>query len=68
MFAEVVERRDAATLMEVILRHVAPGSIVHTDLWRGYNDLSDFLDVEHRTVNHSQYFVNPDDGTHTNAI
>ena len=68
MFAEVVERRDAATLVEVISRHVAPGSIVNTDLWRGYTELSETLDVEHRTVNHSQHFVNPDDGTHTNTI
>ena len=33
MFAEVVEQRDAATLLDVISRHVAAGSIVHTDLW-----------------------------------
>jgi len=68
MFAEVVERRDASTLIEVISRHIAPGSIVHTDLWRGYNDLTETLDVEHRMVNHSQHFVNPLDGTHTLTI
>lgn len=68
MFAEVVERRDAVTLMEVISRHVASGSIVYTDLWRGYSDLSEILDVQHQTVNHSHHFVNPDDGTHTNTI
>ena len=54
--------------MEVISRHVAQGSIVHTDLWRGHSDISDVLDVQHQTVNHSQHFVNPDDGTHTNTI
>jgi transposase-like protein len=68
MFAEVVEQRDAATLLDVISRHVAAGSIVNTDLWRGYAQLGAQLNVEHRTVNHSQHFVNPDDGTHTNAI
>ena len=68
VIAEVVEHRDAATLIEVISRHSAPGSIVHTDLWRGYNDLTDTLDIEHRTVNHSQHFDNPLDGTHTNTI
>src|SRR5215813_11075282 len=39
MFAEVVEQRDAVTLLDVISRHVAAGSIVHTDLWRGYAQL-----------------------------
>ena len=68
MFAEVVEHRDAATLIEVISRHIAPGSIVQTDLWKGYNDLTDTLDIEHRPVNHSQHFVSPLDGTHTNTI
>jgi transposase-like protein len=68
MFAEVVEQRDAATLLDVISRHVAAGSIVHTDLWRGYAQLEAQLDFQHRTVNHSQHFVNPDDGTHTNTI
>jgi transposase-like protein len=68
MFAVVVERRDAATLLDVISRHVAAGSIVHTDLWRGYEQLEAHLDVEHRTVNHTQHFVNPGDGTHTNTI
>jgi transposase-like protein len=68
MFAEVVERRDSATLTEVISRHVAAGSIIHTDLWRGYAQLSESLDVQHRTVNHSNHFVDPEDGTHTNSI
>jgi transposase-like protein len=68
LFAEVVQRRDANTLMEVLSRHIAAGSIVHTDLWRGYWQMDTLLNVEHRTVNHSQNFVNPVDGTHTNTI
>ena len=36
VFAEVVEKRDAATLIEVVRRRVAPGSIVHSDLWKAY--------------------------------
>jgi len=68
MFAEVVERRDAHTLLEVISHHVADGSIVHTDMWGGYSRLEEALNVQHFTVNHSREFVNPDDGTHTNTI
>jgi hypothetical protein len=37
-------------------------------MWGGYARLEDLLDVQHRTVNHSQNFVNAEDGTHTNAI
>jgi hypothetical protein len=47
MFAKVVKRRDEETLLEAILRHVAPGSIVHADLWRGYTNMSQFLNVQH---------------------
>jgi len=68
IFAEVVERRDARTLLNVISRHVAAGSIVHTDLWRGYVSIEDELDVQHFTVNHSINFVDPETGTHTNTI
>lgn len=68
MFGTVVETRDADTLLEVISQHVATGTIVHTDLWRGYSRLADRLDVTHHTVNHSREFVSAVDGTHTNTI
>ena len=68
MFAEAVEKKDTDTLMEVISRHVACGSIVHTDLWKAYSQLENQFNVQHRTVNHSKHFVNPMDGTHTNTI
>jgi transposase-like protein len=65
-FAETVTDRTAPTLMDVITRHVRPGSIIHTDLWRGYTGLEE-LGFNHRTVNHSLFFVGPD-GVHTNTI
>ena len=64
---EVVQNRSANTLHEIISRRVAPGSIVHTDLWRGYLGIEN-LDVVHRTVNHSLYYVDPISGVHTNTI
>ena len=67
-FVVVVQDRTAATLQDIILRHVAPGSIVHTDLWRGYTGISDLNNITHRTVNHSQHFVDPDTNVHTNTI
>jgi transposase-like protein len=45
IFAEVVDRRDAQTLIDVISRHVAEGSIVYTDMWRGYAQLEDLLNI-----------------------
>ena len=66
VFAVPVETRDAETLMSIIRAHVAPGSIVHTDCWRGYSQLSS--EFTHLTVNHSLHFVNPQTGTHTNSI
>lgn len=62
-----VQDRSAQTLEHLILRHVTPGSIIHTDLWRGYLNLSQ-LGFQHLTVNHSQCFKNPLTGVHTNTI
>ena len=42
VFVELVEDRSAATLREIIARRVKPGSIIHTDLWRGYSNLEEF--------------------------
>lgn len=65
-FMQRVTTRDANTLKDVITRHVLPGSIIYTDCWRGYNSLEGLF--EHFTVNHSENFVNPETGVHTNLI
>jgi hypothetical protein len=68
VFLLPVPDRTAETLMDVLARHILPGTIVLTDLWRGYLAMSEVLGVEHRTVNHSVGFVNLVDGTCTNTI
>lgn len=63
-----VETRDAETLLNVIEQHVLPGSIIFTDMWRGYYRIEEELAMRHFVVNHSQNFVDPDTGVHTNTI
>jgi transposase-like protein len=69
VFAEAVENRGAVTLKEIIERNVHPGSIIYTDCWRGYRpqDMED-LGMEHDTVNHTYYWVDPVTGVCTNTI
>lgn len=62
-----VPDRTAETLLGVITQHVMPGSIVMTDMWRSYARLVEH-GYDHRTVNHSVHFRDPETGTHTNTI
>ena len=36
-YMEIVQCRDAATLLPIIQAHTAPGSIVHSDDWAAYH-------------------------------
>jgi hypothetical protein len=63
-----VSNRDAITLRNALERNVQPGTRVISDCWRGYSSLSQF-GWDHRSVNHSQNFVNPDEpDIHTQKI
>ena len=67
-YMEIVERRDAATLIPIIEQHVAPGSIIHSDQWRAYAQLQNDPRFTYRSVNHSENFVDPVTGVHTQTI
>jgi IS1 family transposase len=68
-YYKIVRRRDSATLLSLILRHVLPNTVVHTDEWRAYRALARFPMFRHRFVNHGANFVDPQDRTlHTQTI
>lgn len=67
-YLQTVDKRDAATLLPIIERVVAPGSTVHSDEWKAYKKIQEKCGLQHQTVNHSINFVDPIDGTHTQNI
>ncbi|KAG0439534.1 hypothetical protein DMUE_2368, partial [Dictyocoela muelleri] len=65
-YVEVVPNRRRETLLPIIERICRPGTIIWSDEWRSYNNLS--LNFHHETVNHSINFINPDNGANTQTI
>ena len=64
---ELVDRRNAATHLPIIQHHVQPGTVVHSDEWAAYSQISS-TGYTHSTINHSLLFVDPITGTHTQHI
>ena len=64
---QFVDDRSADTLIPIIQKHVKPGSIIFSDQWAAYRRLPDYGYI-HKTVNHSENFVDPETGVCTNAI
>ena len=62
-----VVRRDRNTLLPIIQRECAPGSVIHSDEWPAYATLNT-LGFDHYNVNHQQAYVNQVTGAHTQAI
>jgi len=66
-FLVPVPDRTADTSMAVIDAWIEPGATVISDCWEAYRDL-DAEGYTHRTVNHSNCFVDERTGAHTNTI
>ena len=71
----IVPNRTRETLQKYIKRYVNEGSVIITDCWAAYNDLSamvndddESMDYVHYTVNHSEPYVDPHTGAHTNTV
>ena len=63
----IVQRRDAITLMPLIKQHVKAATEIHSDEWRAYRRISK-EGYSHYTVNHTENFVDPKTGKHTQLI
>jgi hypothetical protein len=59
--------RNFPTLLSIIEKHVAKGTMIITDCWAGYNGLENNGYI-HRTVNHSDNFIDPNTGANTQKI
>jgi hypothetical protein len=70
IFLEVVDRRDASTLIPLIKKYIRPGSKVYSDYWRAYGGIPTLegYRFEHGTVCHEHHFVDTLTGVHTNTI
>ena len=67
IFMIPVHNRKAKTLIPIIKKWIAPGSIIHSDCWKAYSSLSK-LGYTHVTVNHSKEFIDSSTAACTNAI
>ena len=65
--AEICENRSKEVLIPIICSTVKPNSEIWSDEWKAYNSLSD-LGYIHKTVNHSENFVNPITEANTQKI
>ena len=71
VITQVDASRSRRLLLPIIQKHTLPGSIFCSDGWKAYHSLAEHLDLEdvvHFPVNHSQNYVNPETGAHTQTV
>lgn len=66
-FMVVVPDRTRDTLLPIIQQYIRSGTTIVSDEWRAYCAIPT-LGYTHLTVNHSQNFVDPVTGAHTQSI
>ena len=66
-YFQVVERRDAGTLLPLIQRCLLPGTESATDDWAAYSRVNTLPNVAaHRVVVHARHSMDPRTGVYTN--
>ena len=65
---ELVENREADTLLPLIQEWCLPGTVIVSDGWAAYNNIQNRLGFEHHVVIHEHNFVDPVTGVHTNNV
>ena len=70
VFLYAVENRNASTLTECIKKNIYPGTTIISDQWKAYSGIEQLkgYNFQHLTVNHSENFVDPTTGAHTQTI
>ena len=70
-YVQFVDSRDSNALFPIIQQWIEPGTEIHSDRWASYSGISNipvFPPYIHKTVNHSENFVDPITGAHTNNV
>lgn len=69
-FLYSVPNKNKDTLIACIKECILPGSVIISDLWKAYSTIEriEGYDFKHYTVNHSENFVDPSTGAHTQSI
>ena len=62
-----VLNRNACTLTAVVQKYMAPGSVIHADGWKVYNELPRH-GFKHHKVIHKGNYVDPYTGAHTQGM
>ena len=62
-----VPRRNAATLMPLIIQWIRPGTEIWSNMWGAYNGIA-AQGFQHDVVNHQYNFVDPNTGVTTNHV
>ena len=68
---QVPSNRNRSMLIPIIEKHCVDGTIFGSDSWKAYGKLDENIQLEdclHFPVNHSQNYVDPQTGAHTQTI